>query len=504
MRKKILMLASLLGTAACCQLGHAQAINSIQLTDVIKSQGTGNIDLFKDVTASELEQFRSNNDGMLVLAVDVNEDASGSEKSSSQGVAVRSVRLTVSFDNGPDRIYDSANGCCFSETQALLAEAPGVERLPYYTLLGESGSSRITANNTVQDSFDSTLKIEVPDSLYDEGGLAATGAKLQIVLLQTNDDLGDPEAFYDFSAGFEDLALLNAQDAIFLDDYAAGREEAPTVILTNPPVEIDPMAVANWNYFPSSSSFYVVGYEDLYPAKGDYDFNDLTVAYRLQYGLNANGDVIAIQGLAYLITRGSSYSHDWHLGIAIQGNVDGAMTCTTYPDYRNNPLANQPCSASNGAINSGDLDITVFEDTRNLFPDPAGSVFVNSQELYTAPWFLKFFQGPRSEFRLDLSSPVSPGAIAAAPFDPYLRVLDTNRIVKLLEVDPAYQDSNGFPFGMLLTAAWKPPLEFTDTGIAYPYFNDFVMSEGNSSTNWYETYLSEFIVDIPAPEVWAW
>ena len=276
------------------------------------------------------------------------------------------------------------------------------------------------------------------------------------------------------------------------------------MILTNPPVEIDPMAVANWNYFPSSSSFYMVGYEDLYPAKGDYDFNDLTVAYRLQYGLNGNGDVIAIQGLAYLITRGSSYSHDWHLGVTIQGDIDGVLTCTTYPDYRNNPLANQPCSASNATINSGDLDVTVFEDTRNLFPDPAGSVFVNSQELYSAPWFLKFFQGPRSEFRLDLDSPVAATAIAAAPFDPYLHVLDTDRIVKLLEVDPAYQDSNGFPFGMLLTAAWKPPLEFTDTGIAYPYFNDFVISEGNSSANWYETYLTEFIVDIPAPTVWAW
>ena len=103
------------------------------------------------------------------------------------------------------------------------------------------------------------------------------------------------------------------------------------------------MAVTNWNYFPSSTSFFVVGYEDLYPNKGDYDFNDLTVAYRLQYGLNGDGDVIAIQGLAYLITRGSAYSHDWHLGVAIQGNTSGALSCTTYPDYRN-PTVSQPCS----------------------------------------------------------------------------------------------------------------------------------------------------------------
>lgn len=504
MKNRLLIAAGALATCLSCTTAFAQTINSVRLTDVIKSQGTGNVDLFKDVNASTLEQLRIDNNGVVVIGVDINEAASGTEKASTQAVAVKSMRLVIEFDDSTQLVFDSSDQCCFSETQALLAEAPDTTRQLYYTLLGETGSSRITSNNAVQDVFDSTIKFEVPTVLHSLDGPSAVSAKLQIVLLQTNDDLGDPEAFYDFSAGFEDLALLNADDTRFIDEYSAGREEAPTVILTNPPPEVDLMAITNWNYFPSSTSFYVVGYEDLYPAKGDYDFNDLTVAYRLQYGLNLDGDVVAIQGLAYLITRGSSYSHDWNLGVAIQGNVSGSLSCDTYPDYRNNPLQSQPCSASNLSEVSGDLDLTVFEDTRNLFPDPAGSVFVNSQKLYSAPWYLKFFQGPRSEFRLDLAAPVSPTAIAAAPFDPYLYVLDTNRVIKLLEVDPSYQDSNGYPFGMLLTSTWKPPLEFTDTGIAYPLFEDFVLSEGASSSAWYENYLTEFIVDIPDSSVWAW
>jgi LruC domain-containing protein len=492
-------LVTMLAAAALCQPAFAQELSSVRLTDVIKSQGTGNIDLFKDLTASQIEQLRIDNDGVLVFAVDINEAASGTEKASSQAVAIKSVRLTVGFADGSQLVYDSADDCCFSETQALLAEAPDDTRNLYYTLLGESGSSRITSNNTVQDVFDSTLKIEVADALD-----AATSAKLYIVLLQTNDSLGDPEAFYDFSAGFEDLALLNATDTAFIDNYAAGREEAPTVILTNPPEIIDPLAVANWNYFPSASSFFVVGYEDLYPQKGDYDFNDLTVAYRVQYGMNADGDVVAIQGLAYLITRGSAYSHDWRLRIGLPADASGTLSCTTYPNYRTDPTLGQPCSAADGSSIGAELDLTVFQNTRILFPDPAGSLFVNTQRLYSAPWNLKFFNGPRSEFRLDLVSPVPISGILPAPFDPYLHVLDTDRIVRLMEVDPAYQDSNGFPFGMLLTDSWKPPLEFTDTAVAYPLFSDFVSSEGNSSSNWYESYLPDFIVDIPDSGQWAW
>ena len=369
--------------------------------------------------------------------------------------------------------------------------------------MGESGSSRVTANNTVQEAYDSTLKITVEEALYDATGRSATVARLQIVLLQTNDDLGDPEAYYDFSAGFEDLALLSAEDTVFIDDFGAGREEAPTVILTNPPPVVDLQAVANWNYFPSSSAFYVVGYEDLYPGKGDYDFNDLTVAYRVQHGLNVEGDVVAIQVLAYLITRGSSYSHDWRLAIDMPAGATGGISCMLMPDYRN-PDMSQGCMNVPGSYMGGTLDIPVFNDTRVIFPDPAGSPFVNSQRLYSEPWNLKFFPGPRAEMRLNFDLPVDPGGIGSAPFDPYLYVRDTGQTVKLLEVDPAYQDSNGFPFGMLLTTTWKPPLEFVDTADAYPDFLEFVSSEGASAASWYTNYMMDRIVDIPDQSQWAW
>lgn len=247
----------------------------------------------------------------------------------------------------------------------------------------------------------------------------------------------------------------------------------------------------------------MVGYEDLYPGKGDYDFNDLTVAYRIQYGLNVDGNIVAVQGLAYLITRGSAYSHDWRLAIDMPAGASGNIECALYPDYRS-PSVAQQCADVQASHMGGKLDIPVFTDTALIFPDPAGSLFVNSQRLYSEPWNLKFFPGPRAEFRLDLDQPLPPGSIQSAPYDPYIYVRDTNQTVKLMEVDSSYKDDTGFPFGMLLTTTWKPPLEFTDTSDAYPNFIDFVASEGASAANWYTYYLGDLIVDIPDHSEWAW
>jgi hypothetical protein len=174
-----------------------------------------------------------------------------------------------------------------------------------------------------------------------------------------------------------------------------------------------------------------------------------------------------------------------------------------FPDV-NAPLASTDCPGRDARHEGGVFDLALFSDTRNLFPDPAGSLFVNTQKLYTEPWNLRYFKGPRAEFTVRFDAPFSPGTPQAPPYDPYLYVRDTNRVVRLMEVDPGYQDSNGYPFGMLLTSDWKPPLEFTDTSSAYPFFDDFVGSEGALSQSWYESPLVEFIVEIPDAQTWSW
>ena len=64
----------LLFAATVLMAGIANAQESVRLTDVIKSSGTGSVNFFKNVTAEQLEQLRVDNGGSIVVGVDVNEE----------------------------------------------------------------------------------------------------------------------------------------------------------------------------------------------------------------------------------------------------------------------------------------------------------------------------------------------------------------------------------------------------------------------------------------------
>lgn len=189
------------------------------LTDTIKS-GSGIIDVMKDVTASELEDTLSG--GTLFLGVDINENASGLEKSTSQGVAIKEVELVLRTTEG-----DFSFTNYYTNTTAMIQESGATEAAEYNTLFGQSGSSQITSGTEGFDlsTFDDV--IEVRDISYSGEIL---GAEIRVTFLDTANKAGDNESFFDYSAGFEDLAILSESDARLLDNANIGLAEAPSTV----------------------------------------------------------------------------------------------------------------------------------------------------------------------------------------------------------------------------------------------------------------------------------
>lgn len=513
----------------------ASAASSFRLTNYVQSSGstgTKPVMLHQEAELGQTVEARMQSledirleylngidaESKLVIGVDVNENASGTEKSETQAVALKSVRMEVVFiDDSTLTVTDFS-----TLTMALLAEGNGdaSTRQPFFTLPGRTGSNTITGN-PFRDKFDSTITIPLP---LDLDFTTAKAVTIHIDFLDTNAKLGDPELFYDYTNGFEDLSLLNDSDSRYIDNVAAGVILNGDIPGEEPVPAGAPMVISlrdqdipylEWVGYPSSVGHYLVGYEDRFPSLGDYDFNDLTVAYRVELGLDLNSMVTNIRGEAILITRGAEYSHDWHLRLGV-GNASGSISEWLYqptPDGHGE-LVSAP---SPRRFASNQIDLRGFEDTKALFPAPEGCKFTNSTVCDT------FIQGPKYVFNIVFDTPIDPASISPEAFDPYLFVRDTSYEIHLIGKTLAGQraamgyapsvnsaqgkvdfvDSNGFPFGMMLVSPWQPPIESRSMEVAYPDFADFVLTRGNQKKDW---YLRPDAAKVHASEqfVWQW
>lgn len=75
----------------------------------------------------------------------------------------------------------------------------------------------------------------------------------------------------------------------------------------------DPVRAYN-AWFPSAVQMATLGFEDLWPSKGDFDFNDVVVDYRLQVVTNADNKVVETFGKFDLKASGASF----HNGFGFQ------------------------------------------------------------------------------------------------------------------------------------------------------------------------------------------
>lgn len=490
--KSLLPLVLLVGLAVT---GGVQALTttstSLKLTDTIV-KGVGDLNLFNNMSASQLEGYRATyGSGVgLSFGVDVNEAANGTEKASSQGVMVADAWLEVVI-SGVTKTYGHS-GNFSTETKALVAPVNTTARSSYYTLLGETGSARITSNGSIQKIFDSTLKIMVPDSL-----VGATTAVLHVRFLDPNVKLGDPEAFYDFTAGFEDVAILSAADSKYIDEVVPTettfRTESPAMqlspegvttqtSLTTPP----PPPPLSWIQKPGAGSYNIVAYEDLYPMTGDYDFNDAVVAYRYELGVNASGLVERIDGVAYLIARGSTYTHNWTLDIPLPAtaaaNID--KTCSTVN------AASAPLAGCLISVGGSKLSWTAFSDTVAAFPGP-GATPVNT------PAGSSPVRGPKATFSLSFAGTL-PKVTDFGVDDPWLYVRNTSQSIHL-----SNRDGRGYPFAMMMPSTWKIPVEYTDMGFAYPALSTFISSSGIQAKDWHLQPVTQWVKSWAITD-WVW
>lgn len=258
----------------------------------------------------------------------------------------------------------------------------------------------------------------------------------------------------------------------------------------------DDPAAAFSRWFPGSSSWGTLAYEDNWPEIGDYDLNDVVVRYRSREILSAARQVSGLEMDLRLDARGGTYRSG--LALALPGIQAAQVQSASLqrPDGQTVAIVPQPGQAN--AV------FDIFTDSHVWAPPPGGdgacAVYVN-----TAAGCAVL---PSAAFKLRVKLVAPVAAFPAAPYDPFIfRTDDPGIEVHLTGQQPSsraraallatgadasvpgtaatYRTALGLPWALHIPGEWVYPAEFVDTVRVFPRIADWAISGGSRSVDWY-------------------
>lgn len=247
--------------------------------------------------------------------------------------------------------------------------------------------------------------------------------------------------------------------------------------------------VAFATYTPDQISYGTYAFEDFWPKKGDYDFNDFVIGYNYEVARDTNNEAVWLNMNFRLKALGASFKSGF--GISFDGldpalidSVIGTSTSTISLD-------------ANGC-ESGQTDavIIIFDNAHQTFGVSNGTLVNTGQS------------GAVEKDPVDISvrvvfkNPVND----IGSFNPFIFTRgERGREIHLMDYEPTdlvdnslfgteddasagssyYIDSRGFPWAMDFPTEFRFPKEKINIRSSYGTFDTWVLSSGSSETDWY-------------------
>lgn len=233
-------------------------------------------------------------------------------------------------------------------------------------------------------------------------------------------------------------------------------------------------------YYPSSSTFGSLAFEDLWPSQGDYDMNDVVVNYQYKAVLNASNKVVSMTGKYKLRAAGGIF----HNGFSVE----------------------LPVTASSVSSISGGLGLEAGTNKAIV------KVFSNSKSLIST---YNTFSGQslqQTDTIVVNMSFATPQTMNIGTFNPFIYIDESDKgrgyEVHLPDMNPTekvttsilgtnadnsipssgryYKTKNNLPFAIAIPESFSYPTEKSSILDAYSKFATWAQSGGTSYTDWYQ------------------
>ena len=259
------------------------------------------------------------------------------------------------------------------------------------------------------------------------------------------------------------------------------------------------------NYFPTTG-FGTYMFEDQWPSKGDYDFNDLVVSARYNHVTNAAGQVVETKVQSVLSATGGSFRN----GFALQ--FEGLANNKVVSVSGNRITGNVHTLGANGVESNVTNGATVvfFDNAYTVLQHPGQGIGINTTPgaPYVRPDTLNITISYRDNGAAAPGGDVVLADVASSNMNPFL-VANQVRSVEVHLKDKAptnladatkfgtladkstpsqgkyYHTENGLPWGLFIQSAVPYMKEKVDITTGYLKLIDWATSNGTSFTNWF-------------------
>ncbi len=252
-----------------------------------------------------------------------------------------------------------------------------------------------------------------------------------------------------------------------------------------------------------------VAYEDLWPGKGDYDFNDLIIDYDFNINKDDNEFIQNITATFTIRAFGASYHNGF--GFTLPTVAPSDIVSVSGYDVINTTVFN---IAGNGLeVGQSKATIIVFDDARRVMPQTTGGIGVNTQLEYdyidpvTVVVNIAFASNAITYSELNIGSfnpfiivnttvngvPGERGLEVHLPNYAPSDLFDTDYFGQFdddssIAEGRYFVTSNNLPWAINIAEGFDWVIEFQDITGAYNWFADWAESGGTANNDWYKDF----------------
>lgn len=269
-------------------------------------------------------------------------------------------------------------------------------------------------------------------------------------------------------------------------------------------ISVEPSLMGIVNFFPASGPG-TLAFEDLWPAKGDFDFNDMVVDYQFQISSNNQNIVERIEAIFVLRAFGAAFRNGF--GFQLSGNIQNEDIVVS-----GFSLTEDFITLNTNGTEAGQSKptIIVFDNTYTQMQHPGVGTGVNTEP--NAP----FVQPAVFVITIDfVGGSYTFSDVAISSFNPFIIVnRDRGREIHLPGYPPTdlanmdlfgtsddrsnpsqnrwYVGKNNLPWALNLIHRFDYPVERAEIINAYPRFINWAQSGGNTFQDWFSNTADQF------------